>query len=426
VGTWASVILAICVLGFALLSRRLALSGVSSFMVFVTLGLVLGPSAVGIVDVEREVETITPILELALTLVLFTDAASIQLSDLRREDFLPGRLLLVGLPLTMLFGLGLASPLFPALGIWELALIAIILAPTDAALGLPAITDERVPPLVRHGLNVESGLNDGIALPFFTIVLALAQGAEANEPREIVLRALVLTPVLAAGVGWLAGSLLVKAQRRGWVDRSWSQILALATALGAYALALAVDGSGFIAAWVAGLTFGAASREARAAGLFEVEPAELTEVLGALLATVSFFLFGVVMLGPVLGQLTWQTVVYAVLSLTAVRMVPVAISLMRTGLAAPTVGYVGWFGPRGLASVVLGLIVLESGLENVDTLAAVIVVTVLLSVFAHGASARWLAGRYGAWFDRARTSEPQLREATAAAPARRRRVARLR
>jgi sodium/hydrogen antiporter len=409
---WGTFLIAACVILFAVVSRRFARSGVSSFMVFVTLGVLLGSAGLGLLDEERDLEATMRLFEVALALVLFTDATALRVRQLRREEFLPIRLLSIGLPLTMILGLLAGLALLPGLGLWEIALIAVILAPTDAALGLPAIADRRVPRLVRHGLNVESGLNDGIALPFFVIVLALAEGSGAIAtvgPVDVVVRSLVVTPVLAACVGWVAGWLLSRAQERGSTDAGWSQILVLGTVAAAYSLAVAVDGSGFIAAWVAGLVFGRALRRS-AARSPEGEPAELAEVVGSLLATASFFLFGALMLGPLLGSITWRTVAYAVLSLTVVRMLPVAAALVGSRLSAPTVGYVGWFGPRGLASVVLGLLAIESDLPGADTLAIVVVTTVVASVFAHGVTARWLAGRYGAWCATATLGDPELRE----------------
>jgi sodium/hydrogen antiporter len=410
---WGTFLLAACVILFSVVSRRLARSGVSSFMVFVTLGIVLGSAGLGLLDAERDLDATMRLFEVALALVLFTDATAVRVRQLRHEGFLPMRLLAIGLPLTMILGLVAGLVLLPGIGFWEVALIAVILAPTDAALGLPAIADRRVPRLVRDGLNVESGLNDGIALPFFVIVLTLAEGSRALAtvgPLEVVARSLVVTPVLAAGVGWAAGWLLARARRQGSTDAGWSQIAVLGTVAAAYTLAVAVDGSGFIAAWVAGLVFGRVLRRAAAASPAG-EPTELAEVVGSLLATASFFLFGALMLGPVLGSLTWRASAYAVLSLTIVRMLAVAAALAGSRLAVPTVGYLGWFGPRGLASVVLGLLAIESELAGTDTLAIVVVTTVGASVFAHGGSARWLASRYGAWCATAALEDPALREA---------------
>ena len=370
-------------------------------MVFVAVGLLLGPTGIDLIRPKEDKELIRAVLEIALVLVLFTDAMTIQSAALRRQDFVPIRLLAIGLPLTMLLGWVVAMALLSGLGVWEAALVAVILAPTDAALGLATISNPRVPQLIRQSLNVESGLNDGMALPFFTIALAAA--AESADPAgtgavEILVRALVFSTVVGAAAGFGAGWLLARAQARGWVDAGWARIAVVAVAIGAYGLALVIDGSGFISAWVAGLAFGAALRmrggevEAERGGGF-------AEDLGGLFVALSYLGFGAVLLGPVLEHLDWRPVAYAVLSLTAIRVLPVALSLRGTGLRRPTVLYVGWFGPRGLASVVFGLIALEEAVPGIAVVGETIAATVALSVLLHGVTSVWGSNRYGGWYE---------------------------
>ena len=249
----ALVAVAAVLAGFALASRRLSTTPISGPMVFVAAGLLLGPTGVDLIRPNEEKELIRATLEIALVLVLFTDAMTIQSAALRRQDFVPIRLLAIGLPLTMLLGWLVAMGLLPALAVWEAALVAVILAPTDASLGLATISNQRVPQLIRQSLNVESGLNDGMALPFFTIALAAAaESAELTDTGvvEILVRALVVSTLLGAVAGWGAGWLLSRARTRGWVDEAWERIAVVAIALGAYGLAVAVDGSGFISAWI--------------------------------------------------------------------------------------------------------------------------------------------------------------------------------
>ncbi|MER5739585.1 cation:proton antiporter [Streptomyces sp. NPDC002262] len=419
-GAWTVLAVAGVTAAYALGSRRLASTPVSSALVFTGCGVLLGPVALGVIGLD-EAGPITALLEAALTLVLFTDAMTVRRRDLTRGGFLPRRLLGIGLLLSIAAGWLLAWPLLPGLTVWELALVGVVLAPTDAALGKTAISDPRVPPLVRQGLNVESGLNDGMVLPFFVVLLAAVPGTSyaAEGVAGTFWRSLLLSTVLGLLVGGVAGRLLQAARARGWVTREWRHVYVLAVAATSYELAVVADGSGFIAAWVAGFAFGHALRNvpatppgtpAAARGEDPDTTPELAEDLGGLLASVGLLLFGAVLLGPALEHLTWQIVLYALLSLTVVRLLPVALSLLGSGLRAPTVLYVGWFGPRGLASVVLGLLVAEEHVAGTELIGRVVAVTVAFSVLLHGASAPALAGAYGAWYRRAAASHEGLQE----------------
>ncbi len=426
---WAGVAVAVTLGGYALVSARLSRTIVSGPMVFVAAGVVLGPLGLGLLTLGKDAEPVKVLFEATLALVLFTDALSVQSKALRRDDFLPIRLLAVGLPLTIALGWLFAWLLLPGLNIWEMALLGAILAPTDAALGQSAISTPGVPAVVRQGLNVESGLNDGMSLPFFVLFLAAAAGHEsAQGPAEAFFRALVLSAVLGVAVGWGAAMALRWSAAVGWVEGQWRHILVIATAMAAYGLAVVIEGSGFIAAWVAGLVFGTVLRSAtdtphsatdtphsaadtpRSAAADPQrdlrDTAGLAEDLGGLLVAVSFVAFGAVLLDPALQHLSWRIVVYAVASLTVVRMLPVVAALVRSGLRRPTVAYIGWFGPRGLASIVLGLITLEEHIPGVGTVSAVIAVTVGISVYAHGATSVPLAARYAAWWSRMSVSQP--------------------
>ncbi|WP_406400393.1 cation:proton antiporter [Streptomyces sp. NBC_00879] len=425
-GAWTVVAVAGVTAAYALFSRRLSSTPLSSAIVFVGAGILLGPAVLDIVDLEHDTAPITALLETTLTLVLFTDAMTVRRQDLAVGGFLPGRLLAIGLPLSIGAGWLLAWPLLPGLTAWELALVGAILAPTDAALGKTAMSSPRVPALVRHGLNVESGLNDGMVLPFFVLFLAAIPGTNYAEEgvAGVFWRALVLSTALGLLVGGLGGRLLQWSRARGWVTREWRQVYVLAVAAAAYELGVVTEGSGFIAAWVAGFACGFALRRYRT-GREKEHPdrtAEFTENLGGLLASISLLVFGAVLLGPTLEDLSWRIVLYAVLSLTVVRMVPVALSLVGSGLRAPTVAYIGWFGPRGLASVVLALLVVEEDVPGVELLGRVVAITVGLSVLLHGVSAVALAERYGRWHEKAAAASRGLREGTAVpeSPGRRR------
>lgn len=412
---WTGVAVAGTLGGYGLVSRRLSRTIVSGPMVFVAVGLALGPLGLGLITPGKDTEPIKVLFEATLALVLFTDALSVQSKNLRRDNFLPTRLLSVGLPLTIAAGWLFAWILLPGLNVWEMALLGAILAPTDAALGQPAISNPGVPAAVRQGLNVESGLNDGMSLPFFVLFLAAASGHESTQGiAEVFFRALVLSAAIGAAVGLGAAAALRWSAASDFLEQRWRHIVVIATAAAAYELAIVVQGSGFIAAWVAGLAFGTVLRAGGDKARSDAAAAEgelrrtvgLAEDLGGLLAAVSFLAFGAILLGPALQHLSWQLVVYAVVSLTVIRMLPVAISLAGSHLRRPTVAYIGWFGPRGLASIVLGLIALEEHIPGTETVAAAVAVTVGISVYAHGATSVPLAARYAAWWSRVSARTP--------------------
>ncbi|MFF3618845.1 cation:proton antiporter [Streptomyces sp. NPDC002467] len=414
---WAVVVAGGVVIGYGALSRRLSTTVFSGPMVFMLCGLAIGPLGLDLLDQAKDPEVTRTLLESALVLLLFADAAGIRARNLRREEFLPLRLLAVGLPVTMALGWLIAWPLLPGLGVWELALVGIILAPTDAALGQQAFSNKQVPPLTRDGLAVESGLNDGLALPFFVLALAAADEGHGHPgAAETFLRALLLSGAIGVAAGWIGASLLRWSLSRGWSSSDWRQFLVLAVPVIAYVLCSMGEGSGFIGAWAAGLAFGIHLRRTPAdLGIRsqDSDPAQstvFTERLGLLLASLSFLVFGAVILGPALQHLTWRVVVYALVSLTIIRILPVALALAGTGLRPASVAYIGWFGPRGLASLVFGLLALEEELPGGTLLSEVIAVTVGLSVILHGASAPFLGNRYGAWFTRTLRVTPDLRE----------------
>lgn len=414
---WAVVVAGGVIIGYAVLSRRLSTTPLSGPLVFLLFGLAIGPLGLDLLDRAKDPGITRTLLESALVLLLFADAARIRARDLRREEFLPLRLLALGLPATMALGWLVAWPLLPGLSLWELALVGIVLAPTDAALGRQAVANKRVPPLIRGGLSVESGVNDGLTLPFF--VLALAAAGEGHDHPGVVetfLRALLLSGAIGLAAGWTGASLLRWSLSREWSSPDWRQFLALAVPAIAYALCVTAEGSGFIGAWTAGLAFGVHLR--RTPGDRGIRPQDtdpalstgFTGRLGLLLTSLSFLVFGAVILGPTLQHLTWRMTVYALLSLTVLRMLPVALALAGTGLRTSSVAYIGWFGPRGLASLVFGLLAFEEHLHGGTLLTEVVSVTVGLSILLHGASAPFLGSRYGAWFARTVRVEPRLRE----------------
>jgi sodium/hydrogen antiporter len=397
VDTWALATVAILLLGFAALSRRLERSFVTVAIFFTSAGLLAGP-VLGLLDFELGSEPVKLLAEATLTLVLFADASRIDLAALRREIAVPGRLLGIGLPLTIAAGALAGVAVLPEISFVEALVLAVMLACTDAALGQAVVTDGRIPSRIRQGLNVESGLNDGLCVPLFFIALAIAEAEEgaltAGGAFELVAEEIGygLVGGIVAGV---LGVLAVRAaQQRGLGEPRWVQILTVATALLAAGIALGLGGSIFIAAFVGGFVFGGARRGA------EGEVGYLVDQGGELLGAVTFLVFGAVILGPALDDLGWELVLYALLSLTVVRMVSVAIATLGTRARPPTIAFLGWFGPRGLASIVFAVILLEeANLPHQDTLLLAVVATVALSVYAHGLSALPLTARYVSWYE---------------------------
>ena len=395
---WTLATIALAVLGVAAVSGRLSGGPVTATMLFVGVGILAGPRLLDTVDVPSYGAVVRTLAEGTLTLVLFADASRIDIPALRRGYGLPVRLLGIGLPLTIAAGALAAVVVLPDLSLSEALVLAVLLAPTDAALGQAVVTEPRLPIRVRQGLNVESGLNDGICVPLLLIVLAHADvqaHAESSQRAVTVVLEAVGYGLLGGLVAGAAAALVVTvAARRGLVTPSWLQIVPVAAAALAYGIATPLEGSGFIAAFVAGLTF---------RSLLGRDPgpiAQFNEQLGELLNGVTFLTFGAVLLGPALADLSWRVALYAVLSLTAVRMVPVALALLGTGARRPTAAFIGWFGPRGLASIVFAvLIVEESKLAHQSTMLLATYATVGLSVFLHGLSAAPLARRYARWYE---------------------------
>jgi NhaP-type Na+/H+ or K+/H+ antiporter len=395
---WALAVVAVTLLAFAAISGRIEGSPITAAMVFTAVGLLVGSEALGLFEPAPAGETVKLLAEATLALVLFADASRIDVGALRGELSVPLRLLGIGLPLTLLTGFVLALVVFPELFWPEALLLAVILAPTDAALGQAVVTLTRLPSRVRQGLNVESGLNDGICVPLFWIVLAIAQ-AEAGAIGDSAAIRLVLEQIgygiLAGVVAGIAAACVVVVAGGHWrLGGSWLQVVPPAGAALAFGIADPIGGSGFIAAFVGGFVFGALRR--RSGG----EVGHLIEELGEVLSAVTFIVFGAVLLGPVLGDVTWSIALYAVLSLTVVRLVPVAIAMFGTDARPPTVAFLGWFGPRGLASIVFAVLVLEEGgLPHDDLILVTTYFTIGLSVLAHGLTAAPLANRYAAWFE---------------------------
>jgi len=387
------IVLATVVFAFGLVSRRLEGTVLTAPMVFVAAGVILGPAGFNLVQLKLDDHTVLLLGEIALAIVLFTDAARTNLSTLRQNEGLPLRLLGIGMPLTIALGTVAAALLLTDLSLWEAAVVSTVLAPTDAALGQAVVSNPRVPVLVRQALNVEAGLNDGLSVPFLALFLTLAVAEEELQPAgywiRFALEQIGLGALVGVGVGLAGGWLVSQASSRGWMTDSFQRLALLALALIAWALADHIGGNGFIAAFVAGL---AVVPTVERVGERLIR---FTEAEGQLLNLSVFFVFGVFVIGLIESS-SWEVALYALLSLTLIRLLPVAVSLAGTHLRSVSVLFAGWFGPRGLASIVLGLIVVAEAplLAGREEIEAVVALTVLLSVLLHGVTAAPLSAAY--------------------------------
>ncbi len=392
------------VIAFGLVSGRLASSPITMPMVFVTAGVVT--EWLGVVDAALEFTTVALLAEVALALILFSDAARIDTVALRRELGLPVRLLGIGLPLSIALGTGIVLVLLPSLDLWEAALVAAILAPTDAALGLAVVEERSVPQRIRQALNVESGLNDGIALPAVFLFAALAAGEEAAPGfwARFAARQIGLGLLIGVLVGVLGAWALDESTRRDWIEGINAQLTTLALAAAALAAATAAGGNGFIAAFVAGLVFGTRSDRSS-------KTIEYTEDTSRLFSALTFFVFGNVIVPSTASGLTATMVVCVVAVLTVGRLLPVAIAVATARPRLPTLMFVGWFGPRGIASIVFVLIVIEDGVTDVSSdVVTVVTWTVLASIFLHGITAVPGARAYGRWYGSMADDHPDMVE----------------
>lgn len=382
------------ILVYSIVAGAVERTWISGPIIFTAFGLLIGPVVLDLISFKADRETVRILAELTLALVLFTDAANADMSVLRKREALPARLLLIGLPLTILLGFGVALLFFQELSLFELALLATMLAPTDAALGKAVVTNENVPDDVRQGLNVESGLNDGICVPILFLFLALSTGeyGEGNPlqlAKMLVLEEIGIGLVVGLLVSLVAGWLLTFAQAWQWLTGTWIQIPIVALALTCFTLAQCLGGSGFIAAYTGGLLYGALAKQQRNEFL------RAAESTGDTMALITWVLFGSAVVGHALSYFNWIILVYAIVSLTLIRMLPVFLSL--TGLGVSTEGklFIGWFGPRGLASIVFAVIVADADLPNSGSITMTVVCTVILSIILHGLSANPWARGYG-------------------------------
>ncbi|MFM7674075.1 MAG: cation:proton antiporter [Synechococcus sp.] len=402
---------------YALVSARLQRTPFSAAMVFLLAGWLLSPACLGVLHLAVDSEGLRGISEFSLALILFTDAAQAELPVLRRSARLPLRLLGLGLPLTIVVGAVVAHRLFPSWPFVEAALLGVALAPTDAALGQPVVTNPNVPASIREDLSAESGLNDGICVPALLCLLTLAERPTMPEAGD-GLGLLGQFFLQQIGVGVLVGVALASlgcwtcdhCARRGWIAPDWRPVLAVSLAVAVFTLAQSLGGSGFIGCFCAGLVMGGLTRQGKEIELIAAEGA------GDVFSLVTWMAFGAAVLGRALAALTRASLAYAVLSLTLIRMIPVALATAGLGLPPATTLFVGWFGPRGLASIVFAVMVLDADVPHGQEIADAITLTVALSVVAHGLTAVPLAKRFGRAVAQQRGSAPALSSSSTPPP----------
>lgn len=386
------------VVAYSLVSSVISRTVLTPPMLFVGIGVLLHTAGVEL-SLDNSAEAVEILAELTLVVLLFTDASRIDVRKLMNRSELPLRLLIVGMPLTMLLGAGVARFLLPDFSWWEAALLAAILAPTDAALGQAVVSNEAIPARIRQTINVESGLNDGIAVPF---VMAFASYAAISSEAETTghwlayaATQITLGPIVGLTIGIVGGRLIEAAAKRGWMIESYMRVAGIALPLLAWSMATVIGGNGFIAAFISGLAIGCTTSIAKS----KIQAFDSAE--GHLMSLATFLLFGALFVVPAFETATSEGYLYAVLSFTVIRMIPVAISLIGAKVKSWTIVFLGWFGPRGLATLILALLVTnEHDLPNERHILTICVLTATLSVIAHGITALPGASIYSRYINR--------------------------
>lgn len=374
------------ILIYSLIAKALERTNISGPFLTIVIGLVTGPLLLNLINLNVGIENYRVIAELALALVLFNDASNTNFRELIKNVSIPARLLLIGLPLTIIFGMVGGYIIFKGFSWIELGILATLLAPTDAALGKAVVTNPSVPTKIRESLNVESGLNDGICVPvlFLFIELFSAQTGEGLKfPFGLILFAEEIGIGLIAGlvITFVTDRMVHYAENHGGISKTWKTVVIIALAFSCFAAAQLAGGSGFIACFTGGLLYGAINRK------YKHDLLQASEGAGDTLSTLTWIIFGSVVIASTVKFFTWEVVVYALLSLTIIRMVPVLLSLISSGISGKERLFISWFGPRGLASIVFAIIIFDVGLPHKETIILTAVCTILLSIILHGFTA---------------------------------------
>lgn len=379
-------LLCLFILVYSLFTKRIGKLPISGPILYVLFGFLVGPLVFNVFDIEIDDDSIKTLAELALALVLFNDASKTNLKVLEHNISIPIRLLLIGLPLTILMGVLSGWIFFENFSWVELAILATMLAPTDAALGKQVVTNIKVPSRIREALNMESGLNDGICVPVIFLLVAIFTAEHANDVTfgfgfGLLAKEIGLGIIIGLIITFVGDKLIRISAKHQWIEKSWQPIFIVSLAFSCFAMAQLLGGSGFIACFSGGILFGKINKNRK------LELLEASEGSGEILSMITWIIFGSVVIGSYIKDFTFNVVLYAIASLTLVRILPVLLSLSKTSLSIKEKMFIGWFGPRGLASVVFAIIVLDIDLPNKDTIMITAICTILFSILAHGLSA---------------------------------------
>jgi len=387
-------IIALIVLLYGFFSKSLENHNISGPMVFIFFGIVLSPLILDIAHLDINDDIVKTIAEIALIIVLFSDSSTINIKKFKDQWKIPTRLLLIGLPLTIVFSTYAGTLFFSNESLINLLLMALILAPTDAALGKAVVTDKTVPLKIRSAINVESGLNDGIVFPMLITVILLIVGHKelGNDSSWIpyLLTQISLGVIIGAFNGYVGAKLLTKAVKNNWIIESYRNLSPISLAILSFYFAEYFGGNGFISAFVAGVFFGSFSK------VIDIQTEAFLEGTGEIFILISFLVFGLTFIPATIAYIDASVITYAFLSLTLFRMFPVALSLSGLKLSLATKLFIGWFGPRGIASILYVMIVAHMiiDIQGHERLYAVITLTIFLSIILHGLSAKPLVSLY--------------------------------
>ena len=380
-------IVVVFVLLYSLFSKPIEKTIFSGPFLALFVGLLFGPAVLNVINIEINSEDFRVVAELALALVLFSDASKTNLSVLKKNSSIPIRLLLIGLPLTIIFGMIGGFMIFKGFSWIEVGILATMLAPTDAALGKAVVTNTSVPSKIREALNVESGLNDGISVPVLLLFIAFfnelgGDGLKSFYGFTLLIQQIGIGLLVGLSITYVFARLANYANKRDWISESWQLVVLVALASSCFVIAQLIGGSGFIACFAGGFLFGTLNTK------FNMKKSlfESLEGFGDSMSLVTWILFSAFII-TLIPHFTWEIVLYATLSLTVIRIIPVLISLINTGLTGAEKMFIGWFGPRGLATIVFAVIVLDVDLPNKEVIILTASCTILMSLILHGFTA---------------------------------------
>jgi NhaP-type Na+/H+ or K+/H+ antiporter len=385
VHTDTAFVLTILVLCYAVVSGLVKRWYIAPALIFVVFGMALGPFGFGVLDVDADASSFTILAQLALTVILFNQASMLDLASLMRRGHMTFRLLVIGIPLSIVLGTGVALLVMPAMPLWEAVCLAAIVAPTEVALIDALLEDRRIPERVRHALSVESGCYDGIALAVVLAALALASEQTDPDPGRwgwFVVRTEVVSLAVGLIIGLVGGLVIVQSREHGWMSDTWAQLATVALALVCFEFGERFHGSGFVTAFAGGLAYSVMVRRAGTE-----MPSQVTDAAGQLLELVVFAMFGSYAVFVGWRDAGWRVVLFAVLALVVVRLVAVLAALFRSDMPTGSRVFIGWFGPRGIGTLVLGLLLIDRGeLQQSATITQAVVITVTISLVLHSAT----------------------------------------